>query len=477
MRSDGRAAWCESVVKTYRTATSEVRALRGVSTEFPRGALTAVVGPSGSGKSSLLRLLCGLDRPNAGSVFVEGLAVHRASGRTLRALRRTGVGYVFQRPSDNFLPYLTVEEHLERAGRAGDDRIDAGEVIDRLGIGHRLGHLPGELSGGEQQRAAIAQVLVGGAGVVVADEPTAELDETSGRALLDTIAGLEVVTFVLATHDPTVWRHADDIVELDHGRIRPRRLRGTAPGEAPLEPDGDLPEPSAPPLVEVRGVSKWYRRGDEVVHAVEDVDLQVHQGEVTALVGRSGSGKTTLLNLLGAWEEPDHGGIEWAAPPSAWPPTWSDVAMLPQRLGLVDELSVRANVEFPARLAGRLGELRDRVDQLLEDLGLTAFQDRYPRETSVGEQQRTALARALVLSPRLVLADEPTGHQDEGWSTAVFDALRRSAADGTACVVATHDPAVTRLCDRVVAMADGKVLDGTAGASPSTSPSVWSRRT
>jgi putative ABC transport system ATP-binding protein len=476
LRSDGRAAWCEAVVKTYRTATSEVRALRGVSTEFTRGALTAVVGPSGSGKSSLLRLLCGLDRPNAGSVFVEGMAVHRASARALRALRRTRVGYVFQRPSDNFLPYLTVEEHLERAAQAAAARIDAGEVVERLGIGHRLGHLPGELSGGEQQRAAIAQSLVGGAVIVVADEPTAELDETSGRALLDTIAGLDVVTFVLATHDPTVWRHADEVVELDHGRIRPRRLRGT-PGDPAAEPTGGDAIPSAPPLVDVRGVSKSYRRGDEVVHAVEDVDLLVREGEVTALVGRSGSGKTTLLNLLGAWEEPDHGRIEWARSPATWPPSWEDVAMLPQRLGLVDELSVRANVEFPARLAGRLDEVRDRVDELLEDLGLGAFQDRYPRETSVGEQQRTALARALVLSPRLVLADEPTGHQDEGWSAAVFEALRRAAADGTACVVATHDPAATRLCDRIVAMADGKVLDETAGASPSTSPSVWSRRT
>jgi putative ABC transport system ATP-binding protein len=473
LRSDGRAAWCEGLVKTYRTATSEVRALRGVTTAFPRGALSAVVGPSGSGKSSLLRVLCGLDRPTSGSVFVEGMAVHRASGRALRALRRTRVGYVFQRPSDNFLPYLTVAEHLDRAGRGGAGRIDAGEVVGRLGIAHRLGHRPEELSGGEQQRAAIAQVLVGGAVLVVADEPTAELDETSGRALLDTIAGLEVVTFVLATHDPTVWRHADEVVELDHGRIRPRRPRGTAAAEAVDGAEGG--PPPAGTLVDVRGVSKSYRRGDEVVHAVEDVTLRVREGEVAALVGRSGSGKTTLLNLLGAWEDPDGGRIEWARPPERWPPSWADVAMLPQRLGLVDELSVRANVEFPARLAGRMDQLGDRVDQLLEDLGLAGFQDRYPRETSVGEQQRTALARALVLSPRLILADEPTGHQDEGWSTAVFDALRRAAADGTTCVVATHDPAVNRLCDRVVAMADGKVLDEPASASPSTSPSVWSR--
>jgi ABC-type lipoprotein export system ATPase subunit len=453
--SDAVAARCEGLVKTYRTATGEVRALRGVTTEFRRGVLTAVVGPSGSGKSSLLRLLCGLDRPTMGSVHVEGTPVHRASGRALRALRRQTIGYVFQRPSDNFFPYLTVADHLRRSARAG---IDVDEVVDRLGIRHRVGHLPGELSGGEQQRAAIAQALVGGATIVVADEPTAELDEASDRSLLDTIATLEVVTFILATHDPTVWRHAEDVINLDHGRLRDRtRVRLGADDGAAFDPSGWEPPP-LPTLLEVRGVSKSYRRGDEVVHAVRDASLTVHQGEVVAVVGRSGSGKTTLLNVIGAWEEPDEGDIAWATAPADRVPGWTDVAMLPQRLGLVDELTVRANVEYPARVAGRLTETAERVDRLLEDLGLAELQRRSPRETSVGEQQRTALARALVLSPRLVLADEPTGHQDEEWGKSVFEALRASAAEGTTCLVATHDPDVTRYCDRVVSMADGRVL-------------------
>jgi putative ABC transport system ATP-binding protein len=402
-------------------------------------------------------VLCGLDRPTSGSITVEGTGVHRASGRALRRLRRNTIGYVFQRPSDNFLPYLTVEDHLRRTAR---EDLDVDEVVDRLGIGHRLGHLPGELSGGEQQRAAIAQVLVGGAGIVVADEPTAELDERSARALLDTIATLEVVTFILATHDPTVWRHAENVIELDHGRLRERtRPRPVAGDGGTFDPDPSGWRPPEPPtLFEVRDVSKSYRRGDEIVHAVQDAALTVHRGEVVALVGRSGSGKTTLLNLIGAWEDPDAGEIVWAEPTARPVPRWREVAMLPQRLGLVDELTVRANIEYPARLAGRLGEVAEMVDRLLDDLGLAGLQERFPQETSVGEQQRTALARALVLSPRVVLADEPTGHQDEGWGDAVFEALRRGAGEGTTCVVATHDPDVTRHCDRVMAMADGRVL-------------------
>ena len=105
-------------------------------------------------------------------------------------------------------------------------------------------------------------------------------------------------------------------------------------------------------------------------------------------------------------------------------------------------------------MAGRIDE--ERVDDLLDRLGLTELQDRQPRETSVGEQQRTALARALVLSPRVVLADEPTGHQDTTWARAVLQALRRAAAEGTCCLVATHDEEEARDFDRVLAMADGR---------------------
>ncbi len=466
-------ARCDDVVKTYRTAASEVRALAGVTAAFPAAALTAVVGPSGSGKSTMLRLLAGMDRPDRGTVEVAGTSVERASGARLRRLRRRDVGFVFQRPSDNFLPYLTLEEHLRqstrRAGRP--PLIDVAELLDALGLVGRLHHRPDELSGGEQQRAAFAQVLAAGTDVVVADEPTAELDSASGRGLLEAVREVVAsgVTVVVATHDPALRRRADEVVGLDHGRrVAARAGRagvGAAgspfarPGAASplLAPPLADPDPLGPeePLVDIVDVEKSYRRGDEVVHALDGVRLSLPAGCLVGLVGRSGSGKTTLLNVIGGWEVPDRGEVVWSrGGPVGDRPTWSDVAILPQRFGLLDELSVRANVEYPGRLAGRLDH--ERVDDLLDRLGLTELQDRQPRETSVGEQQRAALARALVLSPRLLMADEPTGHQDTGWARAVLEALRRAAAEGTCCLVATHDQEVARGFDRVVAMADGR---------------------
>jgi len=482
---------CLQVVKTYRTPTSEVRALAGVTASFAPATLTVVVGPSGSGKSTLLRLLGAMDRPTSGSVEVQGVAVERASGARLRHLRRRDVGFVFQRPSDNFLPYLTVSEHLRLAARrAGrEPLIRPDDLLDDLGIGHRLDHLPDALSGGEQQRAALAQVLLSGADVILADEPTAELDSASAAGLLETVRRVveSGVAFVVATHDRALRRIADEMLELEHGRARvggsraaaPARSRRSgvspfarpggrpaAPGRSPfVRPEADPPgalrvDPPEPEevLVEVEGVRKSYRRGTEVVRALRGVDLALPRARIVGLVGRSGSGKTTLLNVIGGWEEPDAGRVAWGdGAPVGSAPTWADLGVLPQRFGLMDELSVRGNVEYPARLVGRLAGLTSRVEELLDVLGLAELQARPPSETSVGEQQRTALARALVLSPRLLLADEPTGHQDGGWGNAVLAALRRAAAAGTCCLVATHDEEVARSFDLVFSVADGRV--------------------
>jgi putative ABC transport system ATP-binding protein len=494
--SDGWAARCDELVKVYVTPTSKVHALKGVTAEFPRAALTAIMGPSGSGKSSLLRLISGMDRPSAGSIQVGRMPLESASSRQLRALRRQRVGYVFQRPSDNFIPYLTVGEHLQLAaqGSAAPPWVDMHRLLDELGVGHRMDHLPAELSGGEQQRAAFAQALVGGAEIVVADEPTAELDSASARTLIDKVHGLidAGIAVIVATHDPQVRRTAESIVFLEHGAVRrpsspfgpgssAMRTRPASPAPwAPKERDrvqrwmppphrtqtseaavpGSGPALDGPVLLRIERVSKSFHRGDEIVHAVQDVSLSVGEGEVVGLVGRSGSGKTTLLSLVAGWEHPDHGAIEWVdGRPLGRVPPWGEVSVLPQKFGLIDELTVRQNIEYPARLAERLEESDEIVEELLESLGLEALQSRYPKETSIGEQQRTALARALVLSPRLLLADEPSGHQDSSFHERVFATLRKAAGRGTCCLVATHNEEAAPHLDRVIHISDGRLVE------------------
>jgi len=305
------AVQCEDLVKVYRTAASAVYALRGITARFPRAALTAVAGPSGSGKSSLLRLIAGMDRPTEGTLVVEGVALHSGSSRTMRRLRKRTVGYVFQRASDNFFPHLTVREHLLVAVRASraPARIPPAELLDLLGIANRADHLPSELSGGEQARAAMCQVLARGATIVVADEPTAELDSNSADDVLRTIRVLveHGATFILATHDRAIRRQADEVLELHHGTRRKRtaadpQMWGQGTPSRPASREWSFGtsrhQQEGKAVVELRGVSKSYPRGTEVVRAVQDANLTLHEGELVGLIGRSGSGKTTIGKRL-----------------------------------------------------------------------------------------------------------------------------------------------------------------------------------
>ena len=207
-------------------------------------------------------------------------------------------------------------------------------------------------------------------------------------------------------------------------------------------------------LVRISEVTKSFRRGSEVVHALMGVSLSLARGELVALVGRSGSGKTTLLNVLAGWEQPDAGDVSWCDGHAA--PVWERVAIVPQALGLVDELTIGQNVELPLRLSGSAAE-DGALEALLADLGLAELTDRYPLQTSLGQQQRCAVARALVVSPALLLADEPTGHQDARWGAAVFRSLRAASERGSCCLVATHSPAIGDHAHRIVAVVDGSV--------------------
>ena len=216
-------------------------------------------------------------------------------------------------------------------------------------------------------------------------------------------------------------------------------------------------------LLAARGLVKSYRRGPEEIHALAGATFDLYPGEVIALIGPSGSGKTTLLNLIVGWEDAESGSIEWSGQhvPAA-DRLWNDLSIVPQRLGLIEELSVAENIHLPLRL-GQKDAVGDEVQRLMDDLGLAQFADRAPTEVSLGEQQRTGLARALVCAPRLLLADEPTGHQDAVWGRGVLRTLRRAADAGTTSLIATHNEEVLKYVDRVLAIKDGHLHEEDVG--------------
>ena len=208
---------------------------------------------------------------------------------------------------------------------------------------------------------------------------------------------------------------------------------------------------------------KTFTRGSEPVHALDGVDLRVSAGELVALVGPSGSGKSTLLALLCGWESADSGTLAYAGALADRPPStlgWPELALVPQALGLVPDLSLADNVLLPARLRGGLADARERAGQLLADFGLAHLADRYPYQASLGEQQRVAVARALLLRPAVLLADEPTAHQDRGHADVLLDAFTTQAREGSAVLIATHDEIAWSRADRVLSMRDGRLTEG-----------------
>ncbi|MCX6471315.1 ABC transporter ATP-binding protein [Williamsia herbipolensis] len=217
------AARATDVTKTYGSGDTTVEALRGVSLSFRSGEFTAIMGPSGSGKSTLMHCLAGLDSVSGGSVTIGDTDLTSLGDKEMTRLRRDRIGFVFQ--SYNLVPTLTARENitlpLDIAGRTPDQQwFDT--VVERLGIGERLGHRPSELSGGQQQRVACARALVGQPAIIFGDEPTGNLDSRSSGEVMSILrAAVDEFgqTVVIVTHDPRAASWADRVVFLADGRI------------------------------------------------------------------------------------------------------------------------------------------------------------------------------------------------------------------------------------------------------------------
>ena len=221
------AVAAQDLTRRYGSGDTSVDALRGVSLEVQHGHLTAVMGPSGSGKSTLMHILAGLDKPTSGTVVIEGIDITELDDSKLTKLRRKHIGFVFQ--FFNLLPMLTAEENvtlpLAIAGVKADQAwVD--ELLGNLGLTDRRSHRPAELSGGQQQRVAVARALAGRPAILLADEPTGNLDSRNGEAVMSLLRELHQggATICMVTHDERFAQHADRTVHLFDGRVVEDRI-------------------------------------------------------------------------------------------------------------------------------------------------------------------------------------------------------------------------------------------------------------
>jgi putative ABC transport system ATP-binding protein len=213
------------ITKSYDLGAAQVRALRGVTFEIQKGEYIAIMGPSGSGKSTLMHILGCLDTPSTGRYFLDGREVSSLSGRALARVRNRQIGFVFQNfnlmPRMDLLSNVALPLVYHGSMSKAERRRRGKEQLEKLGLGHRLRHRPSELSGGERQRSAIARALVNEPSIVLADEPTGNLDSKTGREIMSILDDLsaEGKTVVLVTHDGNVAAHARRIVQIEDGTI------------------------------------------------------------------------------------------------------------------------------------------------------------------------------------------------------------------------------------------------------------------
>jgi ABC-type lipoprotein export system ATPase subunit len=504
------AVQARDVFRVYSTPEGDAAALQGLTLSVEEREVLVVLGPSGSGKSTLLRILCGLDRPSAGAVSVFGRDVGRLRGRRLAEYRSRLLGYVEQHYSRSLDPDLTARDlvglQLALAGAEGPVREKrADELLERVGLADKRTSRPGELSGGEQQRIAVCAALAHRPKLLLADEPTGELDAVNATLVYELIGELareEGCTTLVVSHDVESTLIADRIVRVRDGRVSEETARagdetlvvarggwlrlpegllaragigeraraelagrgivitpaGPAAAQA-TEPDSlpaPLPTGDARVGAEVRGLEKSYGHGAQKRVVFAGLDAAFAAGKLVAVTGPSGSGKTTLLHLLAGLAEPDAGEV------AVFGRRIADfdrearatlrrehVAIIGQDPGLTPFLGARENVELGLALRG-IGpdEAEERALEALAWVGLAERAEQRAGRLSAGERQRVAIARAVAAGAGLLLADEPTARLDEANALAVGALFLRLAQEsGAAVVVATHDPLVVEQAD------------------------------
>lgn len=218
----------------------------------------------------------------------------------------------------------------------------------------------------------------------------------------------------------------------------------------------DTPGTGSAVLV-LTGIGRAFATPAGRVPVLDGVDLEIRPGEIVVVTGRSGSGKTTLLTIASGWDRPDVGVVQ-APGPLNGTVTWSDIAVVPQALGLLDELTIEENITLPHRLGAPRPRSNSRshaaasASEVMTDLRIDHLARRFPDEVSLGEQQRAAVARAIVASPQLLVADEPIAHQNAELAKTVMVELRAVVDTGTSCLVATHNEEAFDVADRVLAL-------------------------
>ena len=506
----------QDVVKTYVTGDTPFVALDHVNIDIKQGEFLGITGKSGAGKTTLLNMISGVSELTSGDVLFHwesngsaspAIPIHALNEDKLALWRGENLGIIYQ--SFELMPTLNLVENVMLPSdflgtyQPAISKKRALELLELVEIAAHAYKLPAHISGGQKQRVAIARALMNEPHLIIADEPTGNLDSVTAETILQIFERLvdEGRTIVMVTHDesfaPRFSRRlqiADGVVSSPSDNVpgsvnkpatskdieQQRSPSSLITVQAPTSIDKAISRIEAismskehhqeQPAIVLRDVEKVYENAAGKFVALKSINLQLNYGQFISIVGKSGSGKSTLLNMITGIDHPTVGDViidnehiykMSESKRSLW--RGQNMGVVFQFFQLLPTLTLLENTMLPMDYCNLYPfyERPDRAMKLLTMVGLEDQAHKLPTTVSSGQQQSAAIARALANDPSIILADEPTGNLDSHAADNVLSLFENLAKRGKTILIVTHDPSITQRTDQTIILSDGEIIDPT----------------
>jgi len=491
----------QDVTKTYSTGDVPFNVLKDVNIDIKQGEFLGITGKSGAGKSTLLNMIAGVSELTSGSVLFHwvdspsrqssSIPIHSLSEDKLAQWRGENIGIIYQ--SFELMPTLSLVENVMLppdflgAYQPTVSKKRALELLDLVEIADHAYKIPAHISGGQKQRVAIARALINDPHLIIADEPTGNLDSVTAETIFQIFEKLvaQGKTIVMVTHDESFAPRFSRRLQIADGVVTdPSENRNRLNGKKEAAVDLDrashhvsksrIETTSASkkyhdkPAIVLQNVEKVYENAAGKFLALKNINLQLNYGQFISIVGKSGCGKSTLLNMITGIDHPTAGDVIIGdehiykmseSKRALW--RGKNMGVVFQFFQLLPTLTLLENTMLPMDYCN-LYSFYERPARALELLKLVGLEDqahKLPTAVSSGQQQSAAIARALATDPSIILADEPTGNLDSKAADNVLNLFESLARQGKTILIVTHDPSITQRTDQTIILSDGEIID------------------
>jgi ABC-type lipoprotein export system ATPase subunit len=509
----------KNVHKAYATGDGPFVALKDISLDIAQGEFLGITGKSGAGKTTLLNMISGVSAMSSGEVLFfsrkngrptaadAALSIHKLDEDAMAMWRGKNVGIVYQSfeliPTLNLIENVMLPPDFLGTYHPVTSQEHALALLEQVDIAEHAYKIPAHISGGQKQRVAIARALVNDPPLIIADEPTGNLDTVTAETIFQIFEELvkQGKTIVMVTHDESLaprFSRRLHIIDGEFGQpskngkglmnsVEPQLAQHVAiPTEAQTHRVVSMPTGRAVPqhnivvhksngdrdypAILLRNVDKLYVSPAGKFVALKSINMQLSYGQFISIVGKSGSGKSTLINMITGIDHPTGGEIivgneriydMTESQRSLW--RGRNMGVVFQFFQLLPTLTLLENTTLPMDYCNVYphAERTDRAMELLKRVGLEEQANKLPGSVSSGQQQSAAIARSLANDPSIILADEPTGNLDSRSASVVLDLFEELAREGKTILIVTHDPAITKRTDQTVILSDGEIIDST----------------